>query len=70
MRRADLRAESTSPAPTKAEIRDANAELARKLCEAHAPQVGRAGWETALVHAASAHREMAAMLRWKRNPRG
>jgi hypothetical protein len=54
--------------PTKEAIMQANADLARKLCAAHAPAQGRDEWETALVHATAAHREMASAVRWKRSP--
>lgn len=68
IRRASAESESRPGAPTKAAIMQANTELARKLCDAHAPVSGRQDWETALVHAAAAHREMASAVRWKRCP--
>lgn len=68
VRHAGSENDSRYAAPTKEAIMQANADLARKLCDAHAPTAGRQEWETALVHAAAAHREMASAVRWKRSP--
>lgn len=54
--------------PTRESLRQANAELARKLCDAHAPTARREEWESALLQAAVAHRELASTVRWKRSP--